>query len=125
MFFRPSCSICQFATSSRVSDITIGDYWGSKEHDVHKGLSLVFANSDKGLDIVEKLNETSIVMDVDLDFAVAHNARLRNPDKGHKNRQDFFDSLDKENFEKLVQKYAPKIPNWKKVAHKIKNSIRG
>ena len=125
LFFRPSCSTCQFATSSRVSDITIGDYWGSKEYDVHKGLSLVFANTEKGLVLVDRLQSSSTVIDVDFDYAVAHNARLRNPDKGHANRQDFFDSLDKEDFQKLVQKYAPKVPTWKKVAHKIKNSIRG
>lgn len=125
LFFRPSCSTCQFATSSRVSDITIGDYWGSKGHDVHKGLSLVFANTEKGLEVVANFDKVAEVIDVDFDFAVAHNARLRSPDKGHKNKKDFFEQLDNVNFENLVQKYAPKVPNWKKVAHKVKSLVRG
>lgn len=125
LFFRPSCSTCQFATINRVSDITIGDYWGSKEYDVHKGLSLVFANTEKGLNSVDKMSDTSTIIAVNLDYAVANNARLRNPDKGHKNRQDFFDNLDRENFDKIVQKYVPKVPNLKKFAHKIISGIGG
>lgn len=123
LFFRPSCSICQFATSSRVSDITIGDYWGSKEFDVHKGLSLVFANTEKGLELISKFDNTTKVFDVDFDYAVAHNARLRSPDKGHKNRKDLFEQIDKVNFEDLVQKYAPKVPSWKKFANKTLRKI--
>lgn len=125
LFFRPSCSTCQFATNKRVSDITIGDYWGAKEYDVHKGLSLIFANTQKGLEIVSKLKKVSKVNNVDLEHAIANNARLRNPDKGHKNRDDFFKKVDSCNFEKLVQYYIPKVPKWKKLAHKIKNKLRG
>lgn len=125
LFFRPSCSTCQFATLKRLSDITIGDYWGSKEYDVHKGLSLVFANTKKGIDVISKLEKVSIVNDIDIEHAVAHNARLKKPDKGHNKREDFFNKIDSENFEKLVQSYIPRVPAWKKFAHKIKNKFRG
>lgn len=124
LFFRPSCSTCQFACRQRVSDITIGDYWGSKDSgfDVHKGTSLVMVNSEKGRNAFSKINSAEI-QQVDYEQAASHNARLNSPDKGHPNRTEFFERLEKESFSKLVQEYAPKVPDWKKFANKVLRKI--
>ena len=49
---RDSCYRCNYANMDRISDITIGDFWGidkiDKEFDDKKGVSLVIINSLKG-----------------------------------------------------------------------------
>lgn len=51
---RDNCYACRYATSERVSDITIGDFWGL-DHSTLKSnmqgkVSLVLLNTDKGLE---------------------------------------------------------------------------
>lgn len=60
--FRKSCYDCQFNGLSRVSDITIGDFWGIGKigipfrHDVTKGVSMVMANTGKGRRIMSSID---------------------------------------------------------------------
>ena len=72
VLFRPSCSICPFANTDRVSDITLGDFWriedikkewaldnsGTSVIMVHteKG-SRVFALASEGLDLIETVGD--------------------------------------------------------------------
>lgn len=59
--FRDSCYDCHFNGLSRVSDITIADFWGIGvsgkpfKHDVSKGVSLVLVNSEVGKNIFKNL----------------------------------------------------------------------
>ena len=56
---RKSCYQCEFASKGRVSDITIGDFWGYQESkdlpDDDKGLNCVLCNTTKGKDFFESL----------------------------------------------------------------------
>ena len=47
---RPCCSECKYKERIRVSDISIGDFWGLKgsRDDLFKGISVILANTDKG-----------------------------------------------------------------------------
>lgn len=58
---RPSCSVCPFASTTRNSDFTIGDYWGiernAEEFDDDKGVNLVLINTEKGRQIFGKLQD--------------------------------------------------------------------
>ena len=53
---RPSCSECKFKGVDRVSDLTLGDYWGigkrEKAMDDDTGTTLVMAHTDKGRDAI-------------------------------------------------------------------------
>lgn len=61
--FRENCYSCPYAGSSRVGDVTIGDYWGiENEHpeldhdpdfDKEKGISCLLINSPKGQELFE------------------------------------------------------------------------
>lgn len=58
ILFRPSCYYCKFASFDRVSDITIGDFWGIEKLGLtpycdNKGVSLILVNSEKGNQIFE------------------------------------------------------------------------
>jgi coenzyme F420-reducing hydrogenase beta subunit len=53
VFGRPSCYDCKFKGFPRISDITIGDFWGAQkaigeEFDHDLGTSVVLINSEKG-----------------------------------------------------------------------------
>lgn len=68
-FLRPCCHQCQYTSINRVSDFTIADWWTYKKIDKEdkdfqkKGVSLLFVNTNKALDVLEnvnlKLNERS------------------------------------------------------------------
>ena len=61
--YRDSCYECKYARPQRVSDLTIGDYWGierehpeiTKEWDVKKGISCILANTSKGKELLKKM----------------------------------------------------------------------
>ena len=52
VILRPSCYYCRYCSLQRVSDLTIGDFWGIEDIDKafsdNKGVSMLLINSDKG-----------------------------------------------------------------------------
>ena len=58
---RESCYRCNFANFDRVSDITLGDFWGIERHrpelDAPHGVSLVAVNTKKGAALFEQVKE--------------------------------------------------------------------
>lgn len=56
---RPSCYQCPFKGTQKVSDITVGDFWGIQnilpDWNDDKGVSLVLVNSQKGKDTFDKI----------------------------------------------------------------------
>lgn len=58
---RPSCFECKYKCISRVSDITIADYWGVDKaipgFNDNKGVSLVLTNTEKGLNLFDLCRE--------------------------------------------------------------------
>lgn len=60
-FLMPACYNCKYANFNRVSDITIGDFWGIEktmpEFDDNKGVSLVLVNSEKGQRLFDSIKD--------------------------------------------------------------------
>jgi len=80
--YRESCYQCPYAGSKRISDVTIGDFWGlSKEveHDEINGCSCILPITDKGLKLV-KLSDLSLI-ERSVEEAVNGNSQLRYPSK--------------------------------------------
>lgn len=82
--FRPSCHVCTFATAERVSDITIGDFWGLGEIDClekteQSGISLILPATAKGLNFTKELADDMVLIERTVDEAVAGNDQLRHP----------------------------------------------
>lgn len=80
--YRPSCHTCQYAYSKRISDITIGDFWGL--HDdlplEHKnGTSCVLVNTEKGLELISRITSQIHIFERELQEAVNGNDQLRAP----------------------------------------------
>lgn len=80
--YRQSCHSCPYAASTRVSDITIGDFWGFKDdinHPHPNGLSCILCNTEKGNYLIDKIKDTLFIYERELEEAVNGNAQLRAP----------------------------------------------
>ncbi|MBO4601334.1 MAG: Coenzyme F420 hydrogenase/dehydrogenase, beta subunit C-terminal domain [Bacilli bacterium] len=109
MIFRENCYECKYAKKQRVSDITIGDFWGLKSQnkyfkDDKKGISLVMPNTEKGKYFVEKCLRDVIYEERPLDEAINGNSQLQLPAKKHKNYNKFFKYYKKFGYEKACKK---------------------
>lgn len=93
--YTDNCYSCKYARKERVSDVTIGDSWGSSEslNEEKKGISLALIQTKKGLEL---LNKTNIEFkEVNISDAVANNSQLRHPSIMPPKRDLFFRLLNK------------------------------
>jgi coenzyme F420-reducing hydrogenase beta subunit len=94
VFYRENCYNCIYANSKRVSDITIGDFWGldksSKLYDRdNSGVSVLLPITDKGLELIEICKDKMNLEDRAVEEAVQGNSQLRNPSKKPKSYDTF------------------------------------
>ncbi|SEJ03362.1 Coenzyme F420-reducing hydrogenase, beta subunit [Lachnospiraceae bacterium A10] len=109
---RESCGNCRFNKIPRQGDITLADFWAieelPKEWDDGKGTSIVCANSLKGEVALNSISEEIKILETEIDVARKHNGNLVGSSKSHKNRNRFFELVNKGNdFEKATE-YAIK-----------------
>lgn len=106
--YTENCYSCQYATTERVADVTIGDSWGSDlpQQEQGKGISLLLCQTDKGVNLVK--NSGMLLKEADIDKAIEANHQLRHPSVAPNAREVFFSRLDK-GFYKSVSKCAPKV----------------
>ena len=76
---RDSCYRCNYASTKRVSDITIGDFWGIektiKNFDDKKGVSLVLINTEKGKAIFGKVSDKFNLIESNIEDCMQNNLR--------------------------------------------------
>lgn len=81
--YRESCYKCQYARAERVSDITIGDYWGIEDEHPEfyseKGVSCVLINTTKGEEIFKKIKDKAICIESTLEKVSHQNGNLNHP----------------------------------------------
>lgn len=62
--FQQNCYHCEFINKKRVSDITIGSFWGIEKYtdlyDVKRGVSMICLNTQKGIEIFEEIKDKFI-----------------------------------------------------------------
>jgi coenzyme F420-reducing hydrogenase beta subunit len=96
LYTRPSCHYCRFKTIPRVSDISLGDFWGiagASKKEIFKGISLVMINSDKGEVLFNKIQPEIHFEHRSLEEAVYGNPSiLQNVSTGKKS-EAFFEQL--------------------------------
>ena len=108
--FRENCYSCKYAGKNRCGDITIGDFWGLKnDYDISKGVNLVAINSDKGMELWEKISNSFIFEERKLEEAIPYNHPLR--ESAHKPvKYDRFCNIynDKGGIKALIKAYPNK-----------------
>lgn len=105
---RPSCLDCKFKTIPRLTDLTLGDFWGiqaAEVDDIDKGISLLFINSPKGQELFNSLHDRVSYIDKTLADAERGNGAIRYSAGCSKNRDAFLAELDEHPFDELVKKY--------------------
>lgn len=80
---RDSCYFCPFATSSRIGDITIGDFWGlnniEKEINLNNGVSLVLPCTEKGTYLLNSIKNNINMFERPISEAIKGNSQLQRP----------------------------------------------
>lgn len=123
--YTENCYSCKFATLDRVSDITLGDSWGTElSGEVKNGVSLILCQSEKGKELIESAGLN--LLDVDINNAILHNEQLNKPSKCSKSRDQFFENYNKyNNFGRALVKTALGIVAKEKVKSIVKYIVRG
>jgi coenzyme F420-reducing hydrogenase beta subunit len=74
IMFRDSCYRCGYTTTNRLSDFTIGDFWGigkaAPEFNDNKGCSLVLVHTDKAAWVFEALRGSLKIRETGLESAM-------------------------------------------------------
>lgn len=115
--YTENCYSCKYARLERVSDITLGDSWGTQlaEDEMRKGISLLLCQTEKGERL---LCEAGLkLVKVDLDRAIARNAQLKAPMQRPVARADFFQKIRSgKKYNKVIFKLYPKqsMKQWVK-----------
>lgn len=107
--YTENCYSCQFASLDRVSDITLGDSWGTEYKEQEKnGVSLILIQTRKGKKLVSISGLE--LKHVDLDNAVANNHQLAHPSLLLPSREKFMIMIKKGNsFKKATFAVLPKM----------------
>lgn len=120
---RPSCHACAFASPTRVSDITLGDFWGGKE--THKnlfaldrGVSMCLINTPAGEAILPR--EKLIIEQSDI--ATPAQPCLHSPAAPSPRRAEFWQEYDPAHFERIARRWWS-FGKWNIIKRRLKNLL--
>ena len=102
-----SCYNCEYACNERVSDITLGDFWGLGseipfEYEYSGAISLVLLNTLKGNAFFENVKDKLFTEERTVGEALKGNDQLNRPSTKNKNRDRFLEIYAKKNYETAI-----------------------
>lgn len=117
---RYSCYNCRFVGEKRMSDFTIGDYWGCQQYtnEQQDGISLIIVHSNKAYSFLNSLHDSLFFEKTDKKIALSHNHRLI---QGYDIRQYFperkylslfANKLNNNTFSKIYANNFPNTSPW-------------
>ena len=135
LYLRDCCYRCDYKSLPRVSDISLGDFWGIGNYDStldnEQGTSVVLINSDKGNTLFQWANHRLVNTERTIEEVLAGNSCLLNSAVLGEYRDFFFENMDKIPFPKLIEKIddkSLKINTKDKILrqlYQIKQRIKG
>jgi acetyltransferase-like isoleucine patch superfamily enzyme/coenzyme F420-reducing hydrogenase beta subunit len=107
---RPTCYECKYKGFPRISDITLGDFWGienvDKTMDNNMGTSVVLLNTPKGIVFFNSIKDLIETKEVTLSNVLPGNQPLLHPIALPTiNRDEFYKDVDKFPFDVVSKKY--------------------
>lgn len=121
---RPTCYQCKYKGFPRISDITLGDFWGienvDRTMDDNMGTSAVLLNTRKGIAFFDSIKNKIVTKEVKLsDVLPGNQALLRSITLPAINRDAFYKDADKLPFDVVLKKYYLQEKNpMKKILQK-------
>lgn len=118
MFFKhlvlfQGCYSCKFSNMNRISDITLGDFWGIEDvfPDLppQKGVSLILANTDKGIQIIKSvkmsLQDGELLRKCNDNSFLKYQHNLNHPTRMPEQYDEFWKDYREKGFEYVIRKY--------------------
>lgn len=127
---RPSCYRCRAKAEHRVSDITLGDFWGLQGEKSEKGCSVAVINTENGKKIFDSMKDKLNLVEISIETALKNNSnyyqscgipfnRKKVLTLINKNSDKVFDTVDKyiktTFFEKLLRRSIRIIRSIRKI----------
>ena len=126
LYLRPSCYDCVEKSLNRKSDITLADYWGIEhihpEFTQDKGVSLVFANTFKGIKLFDSIKPELIWMETDIVKSAAQNIAATKSAAINPKREMFFKDFEALTFKTVMKRYTKRSLD-KKIKKHLSASI--
>lgn len=121
---RPACYECRFKGFPRISDISLGDFWGIEKvdrmMDDNRGTSVVLINSDKGAEYFETVKEFIVSKEKKIaDVLPGNPALIQSVVRPKIDRSVFYQDVDSLPFEQVIEKYFPRVGKCKKMRRSI------
>ena len=130
--YRENCYSCRYARQNRISDLTIGDYWGIEvEHpellgvggyDEKAGISCVLVNTEKGKNLCASMEELLRLDISEFEKVQRRNGQLIAPSKKANGREQILE-IYKNNKYPGVEMFFQKRFKKQIVIHKIYNAV--
>ena len=114
---RPSCYACRHKHLHRKSDITLGDCWslGNLQADMKdddRGLSLLFANTDKGKRLLEEVKDRLVITPVEFEQAANNQTAMTKSVRFNPQRELFFTNANALGMKQVIANwYGWTLPN--------------
>lgn len=135
LYLRPSCHECYYKKIPRISDLSLGDFWGigkyRDELDNDNGTSVILVNSYKGKQLLEWMKNDLYIEQRCLEDVLAGNmCLLKSAEKGQY-RDYFFENMNRYSFDRLIEIIDEKSLNLPvkdrifRLLHQIKMRLMG
>ena len=117
--FRNSCYNCKFVGNHRISDFTLGDFWGIENkgivNDFNLGYSMLYVNTEKGKSILNEIKDVLYLKPYEVDSPYSFNYAYLKPTKRSILNRAFmwdYNRLSQEKLEKRYFQWNKKSFNW-------------
>lgn len=132
--YRESCYSCEYASILRVSDCTLGDFWGiEKEYpeligfekeklNMKNGISCILVNTNQGKILMEKYSKNILKYETRLESIIKENKQLKEPSQKGKNREWLLNIYEKKGYFE-IEKWFKKNQGWRWYAHKYLDNM--
>ncbi len=111
LYLRNSCALCASKQTNKISDITIGDFWGIDKDSAfndNKGASVLMLRTEKAEVLFESVKDSLSTEKITFADAVKQNSSYFNSSTHSPFRKGFFKTIKRKSFDKTVEKYYGK-----------------
>lgn len=120
---RPSCHACHFKKINRVSDITLGDYWGVQKQypdmDDDTGTSLVIIHTKKGRHILKEISGMARMTPIEIKEALKDNRAMVESAVPGRKRAEFMAAVNTLDFANVIKAYLKEPITFKNIVKRL------